>query len=93
VVLTALTADLRRKMGPGLNPVVFLGPGAMLLGVVFGIVALCGIPRHGRKGILWPALIGIALNVFILVAGVYASMTVIERARELEAKGDLREQR
>ena len=73
-------------MGPGLNPAVFFGPGAMLLGVVFGIVALFGVPRHGRKGILWPAFIGIALNILILAGGVYASMTVIERARELEAK-------
>lgn len=37
------------------------------LGLVLGVVALFGVPKHGRKGILVPAAIGIALNALILL--------------------------
>lgn len=32
-----------------------------LIGVIAGIVALCGIRHYGRKGLLWPAVTGICL--------------------------------
>lgn len=36
--------------------------GALLVtGVAGGVIALCGIRRHGRRGLLWPAVIGISL--------------------------------
>src|SRR5207245_1746453 len=43
---------------------VFIGGG-----VVSGIVALYGIPRYGKKRILWPALAGIGVNVPLTVLG------------------------
>src|SRR5262245_49121415 len=33
-----------------------------LAGILFGVAALCGIPRHGTKGILLPAVVGILLS-------------------------------
>jgi hypothetical protein len=36
------------------------------LGLILGVVAMTGIPRHGRRGILIPALIGVVLNAGIL---------------------------
>jgi len=33
----------------------------ILTGVLCGIIALCGIPKYGAKGLLWPALTGILL--------------------------------
>ncbi|TCO90166.1 hypothetical protein EV701_11192 [Chthoniobacter flavus] len=32
-----------------------------LTGILCGIIALCGIPKYGTKGLLWPALTGILL--------------------------------
>ena len=48
----------------------------MVSGISFGIVALFGIPKNGRKGILIPALIGIAVNslfIFIFVTNFLAA--------------------
>ena len=32
-----------------------------LVGIISGVIALFGVRRYGRKGILWPALIGITI--------------------------------
>lgn len=43
-----------------------------LIGMVFSIVALCGIPRHGRAGLLSKGLAGMLLNgVLLLFTGIY----------------------
>ncbi len=36
-------------------------------GVIVALVALCGIGRYGKRGILWPALIGTFLNIPLLI--------------------------
>jgi hypothetical protein len=45
------------------------------LGLILGVVAMTGIPKHGRRGILVPALIGIVVNtgILALVVAVAAS--------------------
>jgi hypothetical protein len=48
----------------------------MAIGSLLGIVALFGIPKHGAKGILAPALVGIILNgllIFIFVTNFMAT--------------------
>ena len=50
-----------------------------LFGVAMGIVGLAGVRRHGRKGILVPAIVGICLNTAILglmLLGVLLQMLV-----------------
>jgi len=42
--------------------IIFLGGGLLL-----GVVALFGMTRHGRKGILTPALVGISIPVLLFV--------------------------
>ncbi len=42
----------------------------MLLSVtatILGIIALCNIPRYGTKKILFPAVVGIILNSFLIL--------------------------
>lgn len=41
----------------------------VIAGSILGIVALFGIFRHGRKGILAPAIIGIILNGLLVLMG------------------------
>jgi hypothetical protein len=38
----------------------------MVVGVVLGTIALIGVPKHGARGILAPALIGIVINGLLL---------------------------
>jgi hypothetical protein len=45
----------------------------MLLGFLAGLYALASVPRHGRAGILVPALIGVSLNVLLFAAATVAS--------------------
>jgi hypothetical protein len=52
-----------------------------LVGFVFGIAALFGIRRHGTKGILLPALIGIILNGLIIVMFITMIASAFSRAR------------
>lgn len=50
-------------------------------GVVLGIVALCGIPRYGRRGILIPALVGIGIPVVLAILALPNLRAAQERAR------------
>jgi len=51
----------------------------IVLGLVFGIAALFGIPKHGAKGILGKALAGIAMNAVLILVVV----TLFLRARQI----------
>src|SRR5687768_3959173 len=41
-------------------------------GILMGLVALSGIGRHGKRGLLWPAVVGIVINL-LFVAIIAAS--------------------
>jgi len=55
----------------------------MLVGVALGVIALFGIRKHGTRGILAPALVGMAINgllVFIFVTNFLAARARARRA-------------
>jgi len=52
------------------------------LEIILGIVALCGIPKHGTKGILVKALFGIGVPILLIVI----SIPAIIHARQLAEK-------
>ena len=58
------------------------------VGFISAIIALFGIPRHGRKGLLSPAIGGILLSAFLLLS-VILSMAMVKRAKE-KADDELR---
>ena len=45
----------------------FLGCSAMAIGLTAATVAFIGIPKHGAKGILVPALIGAGVNLLLIL--------------------------
>jgi hypothetical protein len=45
----------------------FLGCSAMAIGLTAAIIALIGIPKHGVRGILAPALIGAAVSLLLVL--------------------------
>jgi len=55
-----------------------------IAGVMSGIIALFGVRRHGRKGILWPALTGLGIW-FLLFALAALALPTLSRARRLAA--------
>ena len=54
----------------------------IIVGLVFGIIALFGISRHGSKGILAPAIVGIIINGLFLF--IFVTNFMAARARALE---------
>jgi hypothetical protein len=62
-----------RKVQGGVSLLLIVG------GTVCGIVALCGLRRHGKQGILAPAIVGLVLNglwVLLLVGMVMTQLRV-----------------
>jgi len=58
----------------------------IVAGLGLGVVALFGIRKHGRKGILVPALIGIIINallIFIFVTNFLAARARTQRRSEI----------
>jgi acyl carrier protein len=51
----------------------------ILVGLILGVIALAGIRKHGTKGILAPALVGIAINGLLLF--IFVSNFMAARAR------------
>ena len=54
----------------------------MVAGFVLGIVALFGIPKNGTKGILAPAIVGIAFNSLLMF--IFVTNFMAARARHGE---------
>jgi hypothetical protein len=63
------------KKGPGsVDPVTkvtsLVGGFALIIAMVSGAIALFGISRHGRRGLLWPALAGLLPWVLLVVVAI-----------------------
>ncbi len=67
----------------GKIPAIFAGL-CVIVGVTSGIIALFGVPRHGRKGLLLPALTGIGLWVFLAAIAIPAFNAVRRKALALQ---------
>jgi hypothetical protein len=55
-------------------------------GVLAGLISFFGIPRHGRRGILWPALIGLFLWGGMTAMAIPTFHRIQKRAMELQAR-------
>jgi len=55
----------------------------ILTGLCLGVLALCGIPRHGRRGLLVRGMIGVGLNGVLVAAMIAVTVTGLgRRSRE-----------
>lgn len=57
----------------------------IVVGLIFGIIALFGISKHGTKGILAPAIVGIIINGLLLF--IFVTNFVAARARAQQHAG------
>ena len=60
---------------------VFIAGGLMLLAVVFGMIALCGIPRYGSKCLLWEGLVSVLVPVLLIAFAIPVYKTVRMKAQ------------
>ncbi len=84
IMVGAMTNGAKQGLGPQLAQKVSMIVGLanstlIVLGLGLGVVALFGISKHGAKGILGKALLGIGINAILVAAGI----TVLIRAKEL----------
>jgi len=95
-VIQFLTASIFQAMDRNLVEVVvrlvsaFLIMGSMLLGVISGIVALCGIPKYGYKGILIKALCGILVPILLILVSLPSAIRAAEIASRMRAQQEAR---
>jgi hypothetical protein len=57
------------------------------VGFVFGIIALFGIPKHGPKGILGPALAGLVINGLLIFIFITNFMAARAKAQQQSGTG------
>ncbi len=57
----------------------------IVVGLLFSIIALFGISKHGTKGILTPAIVGIIINGLLLF--IFVTNFVAARARAQQHTG------
>jgi hypothetical protein len=59
----------------------------VVIGLILGIVALFGISKHGTKGILAPAIVGIIINGLLL--SFVVTNVITSRARQIQQHGGI----
>jgi hypothetical protein len=67
--LNQLQGEAKLKMG---MIVASFAGFIMILGLICGIIGLCGIPKHGTKGLLWKSVVGIIIPLGLVLLAVPA---------------------
>ena len=79
------SALARQPGGSDLNPYLMITvPLFLLVGFALGVIALFGVRRHGTKGILIPAIVGLILDGVYLGAILVAILVGLSKRHELQ---------
>jgi hypothetical protein len=87
-ILLFVLLMFKRQIGAPALITDLLGLLLIVVGSTSGIVALFGISRHGTKGILAPALVGILINGLLLSIFIMNFMAARERAIQQRGSSD-----
>ena len=100
--LTAVGVSIVVNVGMGnqASPLVKIITGSLcvlliVLGFVFGIVALSGARRHGRKGILGRAIAGVCINgilIALMAVSIPGFIKMAERANQMRQQQGVEQQ-
>ena len=79
-------------MGGQSSPLVGIITGSVgilliVTGFILGIIALAGIPRHGKKGILGRGIAGVCINgiiIVLMIISIPMYKRMAERAKEIQ---------
>ncbi|MGA9779517.1 MAG: hypothetical protein WBS33_14700, partial [Verrucomicrobiia bacterium] len=77
-----------------LSPVAKIITGSLsalliIFGFIFGIIGLCGVRRHGKKGILGKAIAGTCINcilIIFMIIGIFMFKKMAQRTKEIEQR-------
>lgn len=92
IVMNVMFSGMAKQGGPGSQIFAYIGSLIMLLGIVLGIVALCSIPKYGRKGILIPSTIGLTINIALMALAFFAVQKLKARAEAIRAQTEQQQQ-
>ncbi|MCM2276154.1 MAG: hypothetical protein NDI75_15300 [Candidatus Didemnitutus sp.] len=54
----------------------------MLSAIPAGIIALCGVSKHGKKKLLWKGLVGVFVPIVFIAMAIPAFLAVKRRSEE-----------
>jgi hypothetical protein len=80
-ILSLIVVAYGSRVGP-IGSIVFIGLLLIVVGLALGVVALFGIRKHGTKGILASAIVGITFNGLLLFLFVIGFLAGREMARQ-----------
>lgn len=63
-----------------------VGQFVTLAGILAGVVALCGLSKYGKKGILAQAVVGLVIHTLLIVSAIYILAQVKDAAQRLSEK-------
>lgn len=77
IVLGSVVRSAADAFSPTARLVLSAIPGlVMLTALPAGIIALCGIPKHGKKKLLWKGLVGVIVPILLLALAIPAFLAV-----------------
>ena len=79
-----LIAGQGGKVGTPNKVQMIVGPLFIVGGLLFGIVALFGVHKHGKRKILAPALVGVSVNAFLIVMGALPILLYLAQRAHLQ---------
>jgi len=84
--LSLMLNQITGFLPPFLRFAVSLLPAIVMISAVpAGIIALCGIPRHGMKKLLWKGLVGVIIPLFLTVSAMMLANSLRQKAQERSA--------
>lgn len=83
IVLGSVARATAGSITPATRLILSTLPGFVMLSAFpAGIIALCGIPKHGRKKLLWKGLLGVILPILLIALAIPAFMHVKKMSEE-----------
>ena len=78
-LFTAIWLDLPSRISEILGYLISL---LLISAIPAGFIALCGIPRFGKRKLLWKGLVGLLLPMILIIVSLSVQAMLIESVRQ-----------
>lgn len=83
IVLGGIVRSAAESLSPATRLIFSAIPGFIMLSAFpAGIIALCGIPKYGKKTLLWKGLFGVIVPIILMALAVTAFFQVKKMSEE-----------
>ena len=91
IVLGGIVTSAADTLSPAAKLIFSMIPGFVVLSALpAGIIALCGIPKHGRKTLLWKGLVGVIVPILLIALAIPAFLHVKKMSEEKRQRQESR---